>query len=79
MSGVKYDSLYLTFISLFNEEEMFKHRSVYLLHMEPASAFVLASSPPNDTVADLASKLMVADSLLKLFLLCAEGLVEMSA
>ena len=42
---------------------------VYLVQIEPARAFVLASSP-NDTVADLASRLKLADSLLRLARFC---------
>lgn len=51
---------------------------IYLLQIDPAKAFVLASSP-KETVADLASRLIVADSLLRLFLFCPEGLADMSA
>jgi hypothetical protein len=46
--------------------------------MEPAKALVLASSP-NDTVADLASMLKLADSLLRLLRFAAPWLVATSA
>ena len=38
--------------------------------MDPARALVLTSSPPNDTVVDFSPILKLADSLLKLALLC---------